>query len=244
MNLSKYFDEIASAYHEAYKQFDAWRTERENAKEAFKKKADKLTPEAVREENAKMVEEFESKSAAIRAELSEKVAKSEDAFKQEVKSFYAVDGKKIDEADMAALKSGIMTENEISEMVIKHSENPTMLRIIRKYSIDNKMMFESKIERALRLASKNGENELRALEGLKNNLKCAVDLATGNYSRELFLNTALKESEYVQDAKIDLLKAKLFIDEKTMEELEKYESDQIAESQKNYDPHNVDYNWF
>lgn len=244
MNLSKYFDEIASAYHEAYKKLDAWRTERENAKEAFKEKADKLTPEAVREENAKMVEEFESKSTAIWTELSEKVAKSEDAFKQEVKSFYAVDGKAIDEADKAALESGVMTSDEVAEMVVKHSENPTMLRIIRKFAIEHNMNFEVAIERALRLASKGGEKELKALERLKNNLKCAVDLATGNYSRELFLNTALKESEYVQDAKIELLEAKLFIDEKTREELEKYASDQIAESQKNYDTKGVDYNWF
>ena len=66
--------------------------------------------------------------------VKEAVREQQEAFQTVVKGFYRSDGKMIDSNDIVLLNSGIrLQDEEICDMVMKHIDNVTMLRLIMNY---------------------------------------------------------------------------------------------------------------
>lgn len=225
MNLEKHIDKAVKAYEKAYNDLDHWAREKEAAEKELHAKTDKMTREAAVEEHSKFVAKYSEKFESIREELNKAVDDAEQAFVQEVADFYRPDGNAINEADSDLLKSGILTQEELSEMIVKHGENPTMLRMIEKHVKEiYGYNLETVLKETLFKAKKAGEYEKQAFEKFRSLAYVPVNLANdGQTSTELFMKTALKVDEYAEAAKIDLLRAKMFRDDETAEKIRAYE---------------------
>lgn len=244
MNLEKHIDKATELHKAAFSKLDDWHRAKEAAKAKLKKEAARLTPEAAREENAKIVQEFGDQCKAIVSELKTALASVEKDFMKDLGDFYAPNGAAIDGADQALLASGILTASELSEMVVKHAENTTMLRIIGKYATERGMKLESAVASALVRATKGGENEQRVFNTFKQLIGNPVRMAEqGLAGTETFMLTALKADEYAADAKAGLLRARVFIDEETKAALQKHATESAEAQNAAYAPHARDYNW-
>lgn len=237
MNLERYVDKMVEVHKSAFSALDAWRKEKQDAKEKLKKEALRLTREAAVEENAKFVREYENKRIAIEGELSAAVAAVEAEYMQEVKAFYAPNGAKIDEADQALLSSGILSTEELVEMIGKHKDNPTMERIINKYIVTNGIKdMPSGAMSALYRATSGGENERRIFNELKMLLKSPVSMAAqGLEDTESFMRTMLKADDYAKEIKLKLMKAKLALTNAEADQLKKVEHEAMVEKNGGYD---------
>ena len=238
MNLDKYIDQALVHYKSAYSKLDAWERERQAATAEFQKEAQRLTREAAVEENARLVREFREKREAIVNELKEAVAAVEAEYMQEVKAFYAPNGAAISAEDQALLASGILSVEEVSEMILKHAENPTMERIIKKYVNENHIEnLPVEAAKALYRATYGGESEQRIFNNFKQLVYTPVSMANeGLAGTETFMACALKADEYAKDIKIDLLKAKLALNDQEKETLRQVEHEQMVAKNGGYDP--------
>ncbi len=239
MNLERHIDNATAAFTAAYSKADSWRTEKVAAFEKYHKDALRLTKEAAVEENARLVKLYDDKFASIENTLRNELAEIETAYSEEVKSFYAPDGAAIDAADNALLNSGILTVKELTEMVTKHAENPTMLRIIERYSK------EQRIENipddtwvTMTKAQSAGRTETTIFDTFKQLALAPVHLAASeNVGREVFLKAALSLDDYTANAKISLLKAKLVLTDSEKEALQQAEHKRMVAQNGGYDPH-------
>lgn len=226
MNLERHIDKAVEHFQKAYSKLDDWGKEKETAMERFKAEAPRLTEQAAKDENARLMAEFNEKRDAIVVELTETVAAVEADFSRETKAFYAPDGAAINVADQALLASGIMNAAEVSEMVVRHAENPTMIRIINKYVQESRMELPTDIRKAIQRATSGGENEKKVFDTFRQLAYAPVRMAEQGMARsEHFMATALKVDEYAKDAKIRLLSAKLYLNENEREQLRKAEQE-------------------
>ena len=226
MNLERHIDKALEHFQKAYSKLDEWNKARETTMERFKVEAARLTEQAAKDENARLVKEYNEKRDAIVAELTESVVAVETEFSREAKAFYAPDGAAINAADQVLLASGIMNAGEVSEMVVRYAENPTMIRIINKYVLESKLELPTDIRKAIYRATSGGENEKNVFNAFKQLAYAPVRMAEqGLAGSEYFLATALKVDEYAKDAKIRLLSAKLYLNEDDREQLRKAEQE-------------------
>lgn len=224
MNLERHIDKAVEHFQKAYSKLDDWSKEKNTAMERFKTEAPRLTEQAAKDENARLTAEFNEKRDAIVAELTEAVGAVEADFSREAKAFYAPDGAAINAADQALLASGIMNAAEVSEMVVRHADNPTMIRIINKYVQESRMELPTDIRKAIHRATSGGENEKKVFDTFRQLAYAPVRMAEqGMAGSEHFMATALKVDEYAKDAKIRLLSAKLYLNESEREQLRKAE---------------------
>lgn len=227
MNLDKHIDKAVELHKAAFEKLDNWEKARQTALTALKKEISKMNEQAARDANAAFVNEWNGKRTAIIAELAEGMAAVDSAFMQDVADFYRPNGKDIAPEDQALLASGILTQEELAEMVIRHSENPTMLRIISRFAIASKCNFPTDIKRAIVRATSGGENERRAYSTFKQLIYAPVRMAEQNMvNTEVFINCALKADEYANDAKMRLTRAKLYLTNADREFLKKAEDEQ------------------
>lgn len=242
MNLEKYIDRAVELYQKAYGKLDAWERERQEARKKYKTEALRLTHEAAVEENARLVKEFNEKRDAIVNELKDGVAAVEGEFLQEIKAFYAPNGAAINAEDQALLSSGIMTMDEIDEMVLKHAENPTMLRIIGRYAAENKLQLHTATLKAIYRATSAGEKEQRIFNQFKQLVNTPVSMAQqGLAGTEAFMTAAIKADEYAKDAKSRLLLAKVSVSEADMAMAKQMEHENWGAYIARNDPAGMDY---
>lgn len=141
-----------------------------------------------------------------------------------VSAYYVPDGSKIDLNDMNLIKSGLpMTVDEVCGMIKKHCDNPTMLRIIEKYAVEQRMIDKIRDHNHIcALALKNaGKAEEKIFDSF-------VHLATMgmNHPDKSFTMYQARLDDYEEDAILKLLKAKLYIDLETQQRIDEIEQKQ------------------
>lgn len=239
MNLERHIDNATAAFTAAYGKVDAWRTEKVAAFEKYHKDALRLTEDAAVEENARLVKLYADKYESIEKTLLSELAEIEAAYSAEVRDFYTPDGAAIDAADNALLNAGILTVQELVEMVTKHAENPTMLRIIERYSkaqrIEN---IPDDTWVTMTMAQSGGKTETKIFDTFKQLALAPVHLAASeNVGREVFLKAALSLDDYAENARINLLKAKLVLTDIEKEALQQAEHKRMVAQNGGYNPH-------
>lgn len=237
MNLEKHIDKATAIYKETYRKIDKWAVDRETEYEKVKQNSYKLTREAASDEHDAFVKKYDEKFKNILEVHNAELEKVFEAYNQEVHEFYRPNGEMIDMADKAILDSGILTTQELSEMVIKHRENPTMLRVINKHVNNNYKQFEDinyRISEVMKRAEMSGRKEERILKSYKDLMHAPIGMAQHDPIRtEAFINAAGKADEYTEKTKYDILAAKFVLTEEEQKKLDDY----IAKS-KNYQPIN------
>mgnify|MGYP006925688537 CR=1 FL=1 len=155
------------------------------------------------------------------------IQEQRDGYMKEVKEFYRPDGSKIDLNDLNVIKAGlIMSKEEIVDMIIRHKDNPTMLRVIEKYAFESGMMdeirnYDTKCALSMIRSKKAGETEEKIFDSF-------VHLATMgmNHPDRNFTMYQSRLNDYEEDALLKLLKAKLFIDDETQQRIDSIERKQ------------------
>lgn len=148
--------------------------------------------------------------------VKEAVREQQEAFQTVVKGFYRSDGKMIDSNDILLLNSGIrLQDEEICDMVMKHIDNVTMLRLIMNYCGVNRLIDTSGAVKnrandlpvetinIFRKVLHNGSTEQKIFDHFVR-FSC-MGFATPNESYTLFQS---KLDDYEQDAINDLKKAR------------------------------------
>lgn len=231
MNLSKHIENATGIYKNTYNKLDKWQRAKEDEGQRLKEESEKLTNEAANEAYNAFVAKYAEQLQAITETHDAELEGVKQAYFQEVKEFYAPNGANIDNDDKALLESNILTAEEFSEMVVKHSENPTMLRIMSKYSKAFEKEVETKIRRALSLAAKAGEKEKLVLYSYIQLMNAPIIMASqGTAGTEMFLQTALKADEYTEKAKAEVVMTKLFLTEDDEAALKAY-NEKVMEDQ-------------
>ncbi len=227
MSLDKIIEQAGEAYRGTYSKVEAYVKEREAALVIQYEKESKLNNGASAESRIEFNELWNMKKQAIIDGLEGEIAKYEGDFFAEVERMYAPDGNDIDNDDVKLLNSGILNAKELSDMVRKHRENATMLRVIGKYIGENfkepERDFDARVMRALMMARNAGKGERDTWKGLNSRLRTPVEYGFNHGLSEAFYNMAVKYDEVVEDAKIDLLAAKMFVDEETQEKIDSYD---------------------
>lgn len=238
MNLERHIDKATAAFTAAYSKADSWRTEKVAAFEKYHKDALRLTKDAAVEENARLVKLYADKFATIENTLLSELAEIETAYSAEVKNFYAPDGAAIDAADNALLNVGILTVQELTEMVTKHAENPTMLRIIERYTKEQRIELSGDVQAPLVKARSGGNTETKIFDTFKQLALAPVYLAASeNVGREVFMRAAMSLDDYAENAKLNILRAKLVLTDSEKEALQQAEHKRMVAQNGGYDPH-------
>lgn len=228
MKLEKHIEAAAGLYKGTYKELDKWERARQEEEKALKERSYKLTNEAANEEHTAFIKKYNDMRDNIVNAHKMEIDKIEQAYLQEVEDFYQPDGTVIDAGDQALLNSGILMPEEIAKMVVKHKDNTTMLRIILQ-SMKNKGKdieeMPTAIKRALYFAEKAGEKERLAFSKFNQLMATPIRMAaSGLAGTEAFMNSMLNADEYVERAKNDLVKAKIFITEEDQAAIDEYEA--------------------
>lgn len=166
-NFGGYLEDLKQLFLQASK-------ERESLKEKFMKAGEVWERERVETRNseydyarAKMTYlEAEKAYKNGVAELAKKYKKAVDdvraEFENHLNDFYLPNGNRIDAATVALLNSGIkLKANELDQMLVQFSNNPTMLRILGDYSSKNGLDKESRALAYSRVAKGYGAEEKR-----------------------------------------------------------------------------------
>lgn len=202
MNLASHIDRALEHYSKAIGRIEVWQMEKAAALRQHKANALKLNEKAALDEKANLEREYKNKLEEIVSELDGAMSEVDAAFDRDLRSFYEPDGTAIHAADQALLSSGILTAAEVSEMVVRHAENTTMLRIIKRFAEADGMILSVDAERAVSLAASNGEAEQREYANFRQRIGAPVNMALqGLAGTEAFANCALRATEYAQEAK-------------------------------------------
>lgn len=190
---------------------------------------------AYQQEYQKIVATFNEKTAAAISTCKAEVQKQKEAYMKEVDAYYMADGSKIDLNDMNLIKFGVdLKLDEIISMTKKHSDNPTMLRLIHKYVLEvnshlpehGRMRLPDEYNVAFIKANKNGKTEKSCFETFEHLATMGM-----NHPDKSFTMYQARLDDYEEDAVLKILKAKLFIDEETQQRINQIE-------QKRIDDHN------
>lgn len=231
MNLEKHIDAAMDAYQQAFSKLDKWRNKKSKAAEKVHEQEEKMTKDAAFTIHAEFVKEYEEKLRTIQSELNEEVDKTEKAYMNEIADFYQPNGEAINQADKALLDSGILKKEELRAMIQKHGENPTMLRIIGKDVKAHNIELDFSSVTALKRAENAGQKEADIFKSFRQLCRTVIGMGgSDSVSRELFLKSAVNAEEYAEDAKIEILKASLYLDDEKKAKLEAMEE---AKKRKN-----------
>lgn len=227
MELEKYITAAKEAINKGYFGIQDALVKYDESLDDLKKTGWKKDETAYQQEYQKIVDTFNSETQNAILNCRAEIQKQKDAYMKEVSDYYKPDGSRIDMNDMNLIKSGLpMTVEEVIGMMDKHNDNPTMLRIIEKFALEQKML--DKIR-------DNNASYARALVRVKNAGKTEekifdrfVHLSTGgmNHPDKTFTLYQARLGDYEEDAVLELLKAKLFIDDATQQRIDQIEQNQ------------------
>ena len=174
-----------------------------------------------RQAYADVFQAYEEETAAAVDACHETIKAQKAAFMDMVNAFYRPDGKKIDADCVTLLNSGIKLSNtEIFDMVMKYSDNVTMLRIIEKYVADTKIDIPQEMHNILWRVSSNGSKEERAFDHF-------VNLAGGgfNHPDRYFYLYQGRLDVYEDEARLELMKAEIVRDEELLTKIRETEQE-------------------
>ena len=174
-----------------------------------------------RQAYADVFQAYEEETAAAVDACRETIKAQKAAFMDMVNAFYRPDGKKIDADCVTLLNSGIKLSNtEIFDMVMKYSDNVTMLRIIEKYVVDTKINIPQEMRNIFWRVSSNGSKEERAFDHF-------VNLAGGGFNhpdRYFYLYQGRLDA-YEDVARLELMKAEIVRDEELLTKIRETEQE-------------------
>lgn len=227
MELEKYITAAKKAINEGYFGIQDALMKYDEALEELKMNGWKYSEKQYSELYQGIVATFNTETQSAISDCKTAVQEQKNAYMKEVSAYYAPDGSRIDLNDMNLIKSGLpMTVDEVLGMIDKHVDNPTMLRIIEKFAIEQRMIdkirdYNINHARALVRAKNAGKTEEKIFDTF-------VHLASMgmNHPDKSFTLYQARLNDYEEDAFLKLLKAKLFIDAETKEKIEQIEEEQ------------------
>ena len=227
MELEKYITAAKNAINNGYFGIQDALMKYDEALEELKNDGWKYSEKQYSELYQGIVATFNTETQSAISDCKTAVQEQKNAYMKEVSDYYAPDGSRIDLNDMNLIKSGLpMTVDEVLGMIDKHVDNPTMLRIIEKFAIEQRMIdkirdYNINHARALVRAKNAGKTEEKIFDTF-------VHLASMgmNHPDKSFTLYQARLNDYEEDAFLKLLKAKLFIDAETKEKIEQIEEEQ------------------
>ena len=227
--LMNFITTTKTAINETYTKIEAALKNETEKKEQLKQMFDadaknilpKYSREYVRQAYADVLQAYEEETAAAVDACHETIKAQKAAFMDKVNAFYRPDGKKIDADCVTLLNSGIKLSNtEIFDMVMKYSDNVTMLRIIEKYVVDTKINIPQEMHNIFWRVSCNGSKEERAFDHF-------VNLAGGgfNHPDRYFYLYQGRLDVYEDEARLELMKAEIVRDEELLTKIRETEQE-------------------
>lgn len=227
MELEKYITAAKKAINKGYFGIQDALMKYDEALEELKKDRWKYSEKQYSELYQGIVATFNTETQSAISDCKTAVQEQKNAYMKEVSAYYAPDGSRIDLNDMNLIKSGLpLTVDEVLGMIEKHVDNPTMLRIIEKFAVEQRMIdkirdYNINHARALVRANNAGKTEEKIFDSF-------VHLAAMgmNHPDKSFTLHQARLDDYEEDAFLKLLKAKLFIDDATQQRIDEIEQNQ------------------
>lgn len=228
MELEKYIKKAKEVIDAGYYNIQDALMKRDGSLKSLKEKGWQYSEEKYSELYQEIIATFSTETQSAVADCKAAVREQKDAYMKEVSAYYTPDGNKLDLNDMNLIKSGLpMTVDEVCGMIEKHSDNPTMLRVVEKFAVENIMMgkirdYNYLCAKALIRAKNAGKTEEKIFDRF-------VHLAVMgmNHPDEHYTLFQSKLDDYEEDAVLGLLKARLFIDDATQQRIDAIEQKQI-----------------
>lgn len=242
MELEKYIKKTKEIINDAYFYIQDTLIEYDESLKNLKNKGWNTDETAYRQEYQKIVDNFNQKTTSMVENCKRLIQEQKESYMKEVDEFYRSDGSRIDLNFMNLIKAEIpLTAKEITDVVEKNKENLTMLRVINKYLLETnqhlpehkRIVLDSQYMTLLHKAIRHGETEEKIFDNF-------VHFASGglNHPDKSFTLYQARLDDYEGDAHLELLKAKIFINAETKEEIEQIEEEQRKkdnEKNKNLD---------
>ena len=232
MELEKYIRTAKEAINKGYFGIQDALIKYDESLERLKSRGWNSKETAYQQEYQKIIATFNEETEAAILICKAEVQKQKEAYMKEVSDYYVPDGSKIDLNDMNLIKAGLsMSVDEFIGLIEKHADNPTMLRVIEKYAVECQMVGKLQEKNHIYAVTLyRAKNAGKAEEKIFNQF---VHLATMgmNHPDKSFTMYQARLDDYEEWAVLDLLKAKLFIDEETQQRINQIE-------QKRIDDHN------
>lgn len=227
MELEKYITAAKEAINKGYFGIQDALMKYDEALEELKKDGWKYSEKQYSELYQGIVATFNTETQSAISDCKTAVQEQKNTYMKEVSAYYAPDGSRIDLNDMNLIKSGLpMTVDEVLGMIDKHVDNPTMLRIIEKFAIEQRMIdkirnYNINHARALVRAKNAGKTEEKIFDRF-------VHFSAGgmNHPDKTFTLYQARLGDYEEEAILELLKAKLFIDDATQQRIDQIEQNQ------------------
>ena len=226
-----------AAINTGYQAIETALMQRDTADENLRKDSSRFTTSAMNEEHAKIVEAFNAATAAAVDACKATIAEQKTAYMTVVNDYYRPDGAKVDSADMTLLNSGIVLQNdELFEMIKKHRDNVTMLRIIAQYAADHHIASKLPEEMSviLRKATSAGSGEEKAFDRF-------IHLASMGFATpsESYVHFMQRLDDYEAEAVIAIKKATVYIDSEVRDQINELihaQYEKHNDTRKNLDP--------
>lgn len=229
MELEKYIKVVREAINTGYYDVQDALMNRETKLKKLKDRGWKSDETAYKEEYQKIIDTFNQEIADAQAKYEKKVQEEKEGYMKEVDEFYKSDGSKIDLNFMNLIKAEIpLTAKEIIDVIENNKDNPTMLRVVYKYVVETnshlpeqkRIVVGDKYYSGLIKAKFHGEREEKIFNTFVSVAAYAIRYPSENYT--MYWQNL---DEYEEDAVLDLLRAKLIIDDETKERIEQIEEE-------------------
>lgn len=230
MELEKYIERAKNAINGAYFDIQDALINYDRSLENLKSKGWKTDETAYQQEYQEIVSEYKNRTSEIVTECRAVVKKWKDSYMKEVDEFYRSDGSKLDLNFMNLIKAEIpMTAKEIIDVIEKNKDNLTMLRVVYKYMMETnthlpehkRVVLDNQYTALLQKSIRHGETEEKIFDSFTH-----LAMMGMNHPDKTFTLYQAHLDEYKKDAVLELLKAKLFIDDETKEQIEQIEEEQ------------------
>ncbi|MCI6998036.1 MAG: hypothetical protein MR936_14965 [Eubacterium sp.] len=227
MELEKYITAAKNAIDKGYFGIQDALMKYDEALEELKKDGWKYSEKQHSELYQEIVATFNTETQSAISDCKTAVQKQKNAYMEEVSAYYVPDGSKIDMNDMNLIKSGLpMTVDEVLGMIEKHADNPTMLRIIEKFAVEQRMLDKIRDYNAshaitLVRAKNAGKTEEKIFDTFVH-----LAMMGMNHPDNTFTLYQARLDDYEEDTVLKLLKAKLFIDNATQQRINQIEQNQ------------------
>lgn len=227
MELEKYITQTKYIINKAYFKIQDALMKHDESLDSLKKVGWQYSEEKYSKLYREIVTTFNTETESAVTDCRSAIQEQKDAYMKEVSAYYVPDGSKIDMNDMNLIRSGLpMTVDEVCGMIEKHGDNPTMLRVVEKYAVEQRMIDKIRdhdhiYALALIRAKNAGKTEEKIFDSF-------VHLAAMgmNHPDKSFTLYQAKLDDYEEDAILKLLKAKLYIDSETQQRIDKIEQKQ------------------
>lgn len=198
------------------------------------------------QEYQKIVDTYNQTTTKVVENCKALVQEQKNAYMEEVDEFYQSDGSKLDLNFMNLIKAEIpLTVKEVTDVIDKNKDNLTMLRVVDKYLFETnnrlpeqrRIMLDQEHNTLLHKSKRHGETEEKIFDRFTR-----LAMMGMIHPDKTFTLYQAHLDDYEEDAVLDLLKAKSFIDDETEERIKQIEEKQRKENNDKRQSMNPDWN--